>query len=293
MKRASLPGRGFTLVELLAVVSIILVIVALVLVAMRAVANSARQTDSMNSVRQLAVAHSNYSIDHDGVIIPGFLNTTKLNDLDIDANAPSGVKVSAAAARTWVWRLSPYFSDGWEMLYRDFRDSSMVEKLNQQLLASDALPISTGPAFGLNTIFIGGDSDRGGDDVTDRSPWGSLASETIAATRVSRVKRPSQLILFTASTDANAVTANAPQIGEYEARAPFLVDPQWSLGASNTMVQETTLETPAGLPIARFGDQNLPLSYMDGSSGIVPLSSISVDMRMWAPFAEFADYRVP
>ena len=51
------------------------------------------------------------------------------------------------------------------------------------------------PAFGMNSIFVGGDSKHGGNYVTSRNPWTGSAGEVLAATRMSEVKNPSKLIV--------------------------------------------------------------------------------------------------
>jgi prepilin-type N-terminal cleavage/methylation domain-containing protein len=289
-------NRAFTLVELLVVVGIIALVVSILLVAIRTMGAAGRQTDSVNSVRQLAVAHAAYAMDHKGMFIPGYLNESLLapppSGLDIHGRY-NDIDVPDEAARTWVWRLSPYTDDSWRLMFRDFRDGGLMEKLDAELKNNEFDTVAMTGAYGLNSIFVGGDSDHGGGEVTDDSPWNSSGNPTIAATRISQVRKPAELLLFMPVTSADAAPGTELVTGHYEARAPFLKFAQWSVGPKNEVVQADTLDKPAGLPISRFGGENIAVSTVDGSATVVPLSHISVDMRRWAPFADAIEWRVP
>jgi prepilin-type N-terminal cleavage/methylation domain-containing protein len=67
------PKTGFTLVELLVVIAIIGVLVALLLPAIQAARESARRTQCVNNVKQMALAAANYESSHK-VFPPGRLN---------------------------------------------------------------------------------------------------------------------------------------------------------------------------------------------------------------------------
>lgn len=66
--------RGFTLIELLVVISIIAVLVAILLPALAGAPRSARTTQCASNIRQLAIANTAYSIDHDERYVPGAAN---------------------------------------------------------------------------------------------------------------------------------------------------------------------------------------------------------------------------
>lgn len=69
--RASRPAstRGFTLVELLLVISIIAIVTALVIVATRQLQNRARATACLSNQRQLSLANQSYATDNAGRLV--------------------------------------------------------------------------------------------------------------------------------------------------------------------------------------------------------------------------------
>jgi prepilin-type N-terminal cleavage/methylation domain-containing protein len=289
-------SRAFTLTELLVVIAIIVVVLSLLLASLRGVTDASKQVDSLNSLRQMAVAHSAYTNEYER-FIPGFMNTTLLANYAIEAKLPNGIVLPPVATQSWVWRLAPYAGNEWRTFFRDFRDGALIESLEAKVNNGDMTTVATTPSFGMNSIFVGGDSDHGGPDVTKYSPWSSQVLDgtltTIAATRVSHVKNPSNLILFAPVIDSAVDPLAAPSAGFPELRAPFLREDQWTVGNRNAIEKAPTISLPAGIPVSRFGGQSIPVSNLDGSASMYPISSIMFDMRRWAPFADAEDWRVP
>ena len=97
---------GFTLIEMLIVVSIIVILIALLLPAVQASREAARRTQCSNNLMQLGIAMGSYASTH-SVFPPGVVN-----DTGPIRNLPEGYHHS------WVVQILPYF--GQQNTYNHF-----------------------------------------------------------------------------------------------------------------------------------------------------------------------------
>ena len=327
------PRRAFTLLELLVTMGLVAVLLTLVIVPLHGVRQSANRTNSLNGLKQMVLAYSAYSTDHRYQLMPGFLGETLLSELKITAELPGGTSLAdcdagmICDASGYVWRLAPYLDDVWKTMFVDYRSKSLLSQLEveswcgiygsgtlstpcQALGELGLTPIGIGkaPSFGMNSIFVGGDSFHGGPEVKDHNPW-TGSEEKLAATRFSEVKNPAKLIVFGTAALASAsgfvlvddeVYANDDrwegELGYVELRAPFTVfdadterwsNQQWAIGKQGSIVRTTTGDymDSTGLPVSRWGARLLPVANLDGSTGVEETSVLAVDMRRWSPFA--------
>lgn len=302
--------RAFSLLELLVSIAIIMVLVGLLLVSLRGVRASATRTDSMNALKQMALAYSQYSDEHRKRLMPGYIDNDVLAKLDITAELPNGTVLNQCDgnicdAGSYVWRLAPYVDHAWETFFTDTRDQGLLSELEAEFgkgiygpgtVGADEIGISERPAYGLNSIFVGGDSIHGGAYATDRNPWtpaAGLEDEILAATRFSEVKNPSRLIIFAPTVMLEADLDES--LGFCELRPPYLddstgewIDPQWIVGTGGMVERPPSIgegdDAGAGLPIARSGKNLIPIAHLDGSAVVEQISDISRDMRRWNPF---------
>ena len=316
--------RAFSLLELLVSIAIMMVLVGLLLVSLRPVRAAATRTDSMNALKQMALAYNQYSDDHRKRLMPGYIGADLFEPgqpfENLIVKLPDGTPLDQCDsdicdAGSYVWRLAPYVDHAWETFFTDTRDQGLLSKLAAEygcgiygpgsaagpVLCPNigiSIGISERPAYGLNSIFVGGDSVHGGSGVTPFNPWNTSGNDPIAATRFSEVKNPSRLILFapTAKADpSGAAVYEDPELGFCELRPPYLeLDPtantwinsQWTVGVGG-LVEQTALGQyvdGAGLPIARSGKNLMPVAHLDGSAIVEQISDISRDMRRWDPF---------
>jgi prepilin-type N-terminal cleavage/methylation domain-containing protein len=286
--------RGFTLIELMVVFAIIVLLVTLVAVSLRSVRGSARRTVSLNGLKQIMVAYRSYSDDNRGQLLPGYIGANLFAPNEPFENLrvilPDGTNLQAEDKQSYVWRLAPYVDNAWEVFYTELRDESLMAGF-------DPGDISERPTYGLNSIFVGGDSVHGGTSVADQHPWQDN-NPVIGATRFTQVKNPARLIVFgaTAKADASgAMVYDDESLGFCEVRPPYLntdgtmwIDPQWKVAARGLVAQTGTGfygDPPgAGLPIVRNGNDVIPVGMLDGSTAAEQLSNLARDMRRWSPF---------
>ncbi len=298
------------MIELMVVIAIIVLLVTLVAVSLKSVRGSARRTVSLSALKQIMMAYRSYSDDNRGQLLPGYIGADLFADGEPFANLrvtlPGGTLLEPEDAQSYVWRLAPYVDNAWEVFYTELRDVGLMAQLEAEYSSGVYGPfgnsvtggISERPTYGLNSIFVGGDSEHGGSDATSRHPWtGDPNIVPLAATRFTQVKNPARLIVFGAAAKANPDATDPVYddelFGFCELRSPYLnlgadmwIDPQWKVGARGLVEQTTSGEYTdgAGLPIVRSGNDVIPVGMLDGSASLEQVSNLSRDMRRWSPF---------
>ena len=301
--------RGFTLIELMVVIAIIALLVTLVAVSLKTVRGSARRTVSLSALKQIMAAYRSYSDDNRGQLLPGYIDKNLFargEPFDnLRVTLPGGTPLKPEDKQSYVWRLAPYVDNAWEVFYSELRDDGLMAQLEAEYSSGVYGPfgnsvtggISERPTYGLNSIFVGGDSVHGGEDATSRHPWtGDPNVVPLAATRFTQVKNPARLIVFGATAKANPDATDPvyddESFGFCELRPPYLnldldmwIEPQWLVGTRGLVEQTGTgFYNEAGLPIVRNGNDVIPVGMLDGSTTAEQLSNLSRDMRRWNPF---------
>lgn len=136
MKKRAITRRGFTLVELLVVISIIGVLVALLIPAVHAARASARRTQCQNNLRQVGLAISNYDSAM-GVFPPG-------QTWSGDRRKPGTVDYA------WSAMILPYLEEGTTYDQIQF-DKSYLAGPNLSA-ASQVISVYLCPAAGLYDV---------------------------------------------------------------------------------------------------------------------------------------------
>jgi prepilin-type N-terminal cleavage/methylation domain-containing protein len=177
---------GFTIVEVLVVISIIGVLAGLLLPAVSNAHRRALKAEEMNRLRQVGIAWSLYANANSDAALPGFLpadvqsdNDPLTRDWKVTYKLPSKDPVRAADAEEWPWRLMKYLDYSHDVVlgYRkmaepselamEYRDPPVIMDPafdpNGTLYSSDTerpVTIAEQPAFGYNAEYVGGWWDR-------------------------------------------------------------------------------------------------------------------------------------
>lgn len=263
--------RGFTLVELLVVISIVAVLTAIVATAAFAMRRSGVAAKELSLARQLMSGYSAYAMDHRGALMPGYYNTQPALPTPVDAQ---GKAVSGPAAHRYAWRLAPYLDfqlagliqDPW--LLEDLRYTTQFDYF-----------VSLYPSMGLNTTFIGGDSSAEG---LGFNPAYQQLYGNFYLTRLSQARRPADLIVFGSARTNATYEAGAPPIieGYFKIESPNLLNRRWGAdwNPSNPPKDWGYLSLRLPTDRAAFG-------FLDGHTGLLDEGEMG-DMRKWCDIAD-------
>lgn len=171
-RRASSAARGFTLVELLVVISIIGILVGMLLPAIGAARESARRSTCMNNLGQIGKALITY--DADKTQLPGWRNTVeKYTDV---LTGSAAVAASSGTSRqlacvSWTVPLLPFMDQGsifdW---YRAYTGAAGVDDVSKKRIPSYLCPTVGGDQNTESPLSYAGNGGTGaetlGEDMT-------------------------------------------------------------------------------------------------------------------------------
>jgi len=199
------PARGFTLVEILVVLGVIVLLVGLLAVGLQAAGRTARKTKELNSGRQIGLAWQQYSSTYESRLLPGWIDVEVQEAWKVKYKDSSGDRVAPEFCRGYPWRLLPFLSYDFPTLY------DYLER-DAEVWNDEPALVSENPAFGLNAYYVGGwwEPFSSGPDVPVRgrpvyagASYEDAEGRTLSGRLVNQtqesIKRPSQLIAFTAS----------------------------------------------------------------------------------------------
>ncbi|MEY3144278.1 MAG: hypothetical protein RLY21_2771 [Planctomycetota bacterium] len=195
--------RGFTIVELLVVISIIAILLSLVSVGLLRGGETARQTSALSNLREVSRAWTLYSNQNDDRCLPGYLDEGALTSYRINTYDIAGDQIPRQFCTTYPNRLMPFLEFDRSLLYRYLPDYQDLANVTPE-------DIRDKPAFGYNARYVGGYYTR--DESTGAvrmlysgtgyysSPGTLVPRQEVVARSMSQIQRPSSLITFSAST---------------------------------------------------------------------------------------------
>ncbi|MCZ6542065.1 MAG: type II secretion system protein [Planctomycetota bacterium] len=306
-------NRGFTIVEILVVISIIAVLLGLLLPALSGVKKRSRKMQEINAIRQVGMAWNLYANANNEAAIPGYLEPAVQDYWKVGYEYPNGATIPPAPgygagvpniAGPWTWRLLPNMDNNHEMVhgYRDEPDWDLLQ------MAGEGEIIADEPGFGYNAYYVGGwweMVDFNGNEIPRYrfydatipslgAPGGSARRVSVVVRSVAQIRRSSELVIFCSSAERppgeyHKVEDNVP--GSHMVVPPFLADqPQWSLSPLNpgtpTIIEVLagSLSDPISVPIGRYTGFAAVL-YADGHADRQAPGAL-VDQRKWINIAD-------
>src|ERR1043165_8936768 len=102
--RCERDARGFTLLELLVVITIIGILAGLIFPVSNALQRRGRMMREMSAARHLMTAYSSAATQNDGVLIKGYDKNSQVITL------PSGKTLEGEMCCRYPWRLAPFLA---------------------------------------------------------------------------------------------------------------------------------------------------------------------------------------
>lgn len=203
------PGRrprGFTIVELLVVISIIAILLSLISVGLVRGGQTARQTSALSNLREVNRAWTLYANQNDDRCLPGYLDEGAQTAYKIRTRDNAGNEIPQQFCTTYPNRLMPFLEFDRSILYRYLPDYEDLANVTPE-------DIRDKPAFGYNAVYVGGWYTRDATTGAVRmrysgtgyfsAPGTLVPRQEVVARSVSQIQRPSSLITFSASTLAD------------------------------------------------------------------------------------------
>jgi prepilin-type N-terminal cleavage/methylation domain-containing protein len=200
--RRSLAG-GFTIVELLVVISIIGLLLAIVSVGITRAAETSRQTWFLSNLKQVGTAWTFYANQNEDRCMPGYMDDGVQTAFRVKVKDAAGNTVPKQFCRHYPFRLLPFLDNDRSMLYRYLADYEDVSNIPDDVVQAN-------PCFGYNAYYVGGwyttvngqsrmaFSDTG----YFREPGVLVPRKEVVARATSQIQSTSGQIIFSASVAA-------------------------------------------------------------------------------------------
>ncbi len=315
-------SSGFTIVEMLVVIGIIVILIGLLLPALSGVQARGKKLSEGNDLRQIGSAWSMYANLNNSAVLPGYIEpavqerwrTQFEYPMQLDPNDPQSLIIEPEVAAAWTWRLLPLLDYNAELV-RGYTGEPLGTPNALMVDPEDPdrpLTVALEPAFGYNAFYVGGwldvetvTADEGSVESVRARYWQARDAETnervnVIARTMSQIRRPSELVIFSSASRFETPSAYGRILDDIH--GSHLVTPtrlaesdQWQMASSqfegagaDDPYAIQTLASPAHAPIGRY---NRAVAYLraDGSHDAQPVQSL-LSQRKWIDAATRDDF---
>ena len=204
---------GFTIVEVLVVISVIAILLGIMLVGLQGASRTSKNLRSLNRGRQIFIAWTAYSNTYSDKLLPGYLTEGVQDKWRVTFPSPSQQgTLNAANTQTYPWRLMPYLDNAVDPMfgYRDDVDELKNEYANENNALNHAAALevmSATPEFGYNAYYLGGWWKMSGSrahlifgDTPVPTANGGETKGRLVATNLGSIRQPEKTLTFCTST---------------------------------------------------------------------------------------------
>ena len=269
--------RGFTIVELLVVIGLIILLSGLLVSVLTSIRDQARNVLERNSARQATIGWTSYALDNNNELLPGYKS-------GLPAFTPEGeplvTETVGVVGNRYPWRLAPYLDHNFDVLYVNGQND-VLNDMRTRDYGNYLYVASTFPSLGLNTTWVGGDEIDGCFNPSLINLLGQFYSN-----RLGGVRNPQRLIVFCSARASDGVPGENAYIteGYFKVASPNFSSRRWQ------DLYDPDLPLSAGNVSARWGtDDEAVVSRVDGSVDGLNLLELE-DMRNWADMATSPDW---
>jgi prepilin-type N-terminal cleavage/methylation domain-containing protein/prepilin-type processing-associated H-X9-DG protein len=261
-------NRGFTLLELLIVITVIGILSSLLLPALARGKQKARQINELSAGKQLILSWQLYADEHEDSVLPGYSS-------QVEAFDNHGNPLGSPIRDRYPWRLAPQLGNSFRSIYVN-ESRRFLDEAEMMSHADYVYRSSLYPSLGYNSVFVGGDEQK----FNPALAAASYGTDWLV-TRTSQIRQPAELIAFASARSQPG--GSRDEFGYYVVYPPYLKNRQW----------ESSFD--AGSPPEKFGyvhprwSGRAIAAMADGHAETFNQTELQ-DMRRWCNAADRPDW---